>query len=180
MDAHFQIILPEIEKTITESQSYEPLLAALRMMRRLFRSKPFGVEANFMKENDRILKILKSSLQHDYSKVVSEALRVTGSFLNALRTKETSTISSSQASLAQSLYDLITVKLDKVDIDQDVKSCSIIAAANLVAVCHTVLQPMKISHIITIFSDRLQQELTRDATLKGLTMIALNESSLKS
>jgi hypothetical protein len=39
---------------------------------------------------------------------------------------------------------------------------------------------MKISHIITIFSDRLQQELTRDATLKGLTMIALNESSLKS
>jgi hypothetical protein len=42
MDKHFAEVLPEIEKTVTESQSYEPLLAALRMMRRLFRSKPFG------------------------------------------------------------------------------------------------------------------------------------------
>ncbi len=59
------------------------------------------------------------------------------------------------------------------------KSCSIIAAANLVAVCHTVLPPAKVAHIIEIFADRLKQELTRDAALKGLTMIALNESTLK-
>lgn len=104
---------------------------------------------------------------------------MTGSFLNALRAKESSTISSSQATIASNLYDLITLKLEKVDIDQDVKSCSIIAAANLVAVCHTVLSPSKINAIIKVFSDRLQQELTRDAALKGLTMIALNESSLK-
>ncbi len=117
MDKHFADILPEIEKTVQESQSYEPLLAALRMMRRLFRSKPFGAKACFLAETDRIVKVLKASLQHEYSKVVSEALRATGSFLNALRTVDTSTISSTQSGLAQSLYELIVFKLEKVDID---------------------------------------------------------------
>ena len=32
---------------------------------------------------------------------------------------------------------------------------------------------------MSIYADRLSNELTRDAALKGLTMIAINETSLK-
>jgi hypothetical protein len=56
-----------------------------------------------------------------------------------------------------------------------VKSCSIISAASLVSVCHSALAPAQVEEVLKIYQDRLGNELTRDAALKGLTMIALND-----
>ena len=111
MDMHFTQVLPELEKTLTETQSFEPLLASLKFLRRLFRSKPFGVQALFLKDTDRIFKLLLGALNHDYSKVVSEALRVTGSFLNTLRAPETAMIGKEHEKLVQPLFQVIIQKL---------------------------------------------------------------------
>jgi hypothetical protein len=65
-------------------------------------------------------------------------------------------------------------KLNKTDIDQIVKQSSILAIATSISVCYSVLLPEAISRTLQIFGDRLTNELTRDTTLKALTMIALN------
>lgn len=80
--------------------------------------------------------------------------------------------------VVQSYYTAITAKLNKVDIDQEVKSCAIIAAATVVCACHNVLSSTEISNILKIFRDRLQSELTRDAALKALCVIASNDNKL--
>ena len=124
-------------------------------MRRIFRSKPFGADARFLAEASQIMDIVLSALRHDYSKVVSEALRVTGSFVNTLRAADTATIDKKHAILVAPIHDAVTEKLRKVDIDQDVKSNSIVAAANLVSSCHSVLTMVQVDAIINIFAERL-------------------------
>jgi len=71
-------------------------------------------------------------------------------------------------------------KLNKTDIDQIVKQSSILSAATVISVCHTKLPPASVQRVLQIFADRLSSELTRDATLKALTMIALNNQESKS
>jgi hypothetical protein len=68
--------------------------------------------------------------------------------------------------------------LFKTDIDQEVKQCSIIAMANLITVCHQKLNSQQIQEITLVYNDRLQNDLTRDATLKAITKISLNQGSL--
>jgi hypothetical protein len=48
------------------------------------------------------------------------------------------------------------------------------AAATAITVCHNVISPASIQKTLQIFCDRLGNELTRDASLKALTQIALN------
>ena len=79
--------------------------------------------------------------------------------------------------MVQPLYTSIREKLVKTDIDQEVKQCSIIAMANFVTVCHKLLQKQQINEIIAVYNDRLQNDLTRDATLKAITKISLNQGS---
>lgn len=76
--------------------------------------------------------------------------------------------------MVQPFHNSITDKLNKVDIDQEVKQCSILASASLISVCHKHLSAGQKDAIYSIFNSRLSNELTRDAALKGLTMIALN------
>jgi hypothetical protein len=49
--------------------------------------------------------------------------------------------------------------------------------ASFLTVCHKNLNGQQISGIIEIYNARLQNELTRDATLKALTKIALNSNA---
>lgn len=61
--------------------------------------------------------MLIDGLKHEYSKVVSEALRVTSSFLNTLRDTKSLTIQTQYKELALPLFDGIFEKLSKTDID---------------------------------------------------------------
>jgi hypothetical protein len=62
--------------------------------------------------------------------------------------------------------------------DLDVKQQSIIAAADLVSSCYSVLNENQIQSILRSFVDRLGHELTRETALKGITLVALNETSI--
>lgn len=76
--------------------------------------------------------------------------------------------------VVQPLFDAVFEKLSKTDIDQIVKQSSIMSAATVITTCHNVLKPVHIQNTLQIFGDRLSNELTRDATLRALTMISLN------
>jgi len=86
--------MPELEKAADEAQGFDSLLAALSIMRHYFRSRDINQPAAFEASNDKIVKILDKSVNHEYSKVVSAGLRATSSYLHSLRTKPTFTIAS--------------------------------------------------------------------------------------
>ena len=115
------------------------MLNALKVLRRLFRSYKVGTQAVFHNSFNEIKAFLVQALNHEYSKVVSEGLRVSGSFLNTLRSQQTGAIDAKFSSVSGDFYTAIVNKLEKVDIDIEVKSCSILAAASLVSVCHSAL-----------------------------------------
>ena len=85
LDTHIPELFPELYNTINETTSFEPFIESLKILRRLFRTYTLGTKCNFMEHNNEILNMLIYGLKHDYSKVVSLALNVTGSFLNCLR-----------------------------------------------------------------------------------------------
>ena len=86
------MFFPELKKTIDETQSFEPVLNTLKVLRRLFRSHKPGTTAIFLNSYSDIATFLVKALNHEYSKVVSEGLRVSGSFLNTLRSPQSGSI----------------------------------------------------------------------------------------
>ena len=161
---------------MSDTSAYELILDTLIILRRLFKSGdenlPF-YQAHFQKLFDIILK----GINHEYSKVVSESLRVAGVFVNILKNPQSGEINPQYQSIVQPLYAAIRTKLQKADIDQEIKECSIISMANFICICHKVLQQNQIVEVIQIYNERLANDLTRDATLKSLTKISSNQSS---
>ena len=116
-------------------------------------------------------------MQHEYSRVVFEGLRVTGSLFYALSEPSNGTVSPANMTKLPGLVQVVYDKLCKVDIDQEVKQCAILTSAALVKSCHPHLGQQKIDSFLQVFADRLNNELTRDAALKGLTLVALNSQA---
>ena len=82
----FTEILPELEHNLQDSShSYDLVLDTLTLLRRIFRSetKEKAIK-DFQKGSEKIMKIIDFSLNHEYSKVIAEGLRVAGSFVNLL------------------------------------------------------------------------------------------------
>ena len=93
-DSSFRQVWPDLSSTIDDRSSPEPTISALNVLRRLFRSKELqdSREANFKTIASEITDFLKKAIQHEYSKVVYEGLRVSSSFLAALRNQNSATV----------------------------------------------------------------------------------------
>ncbi len=138
-----------------EKANFEPLLYTLKILKSIFKGDQTNYNRNVQKQAESIQKILIDSLNHDYSKVVASSLQAAGNFVSILRASDGS-LNKKYAPLVKPLYDAIFAKLNKVDIDQEVKTRSIIAAADLVSVCNNVLTPDEIARIMQVFADRLK------------------------
>ena len=104
---------------MNEAQSYELILDTLSIFKKLFKSDD-EKHSRFQKYYQPIFGIIGKTLQHDYAKVVSESLRVAGNFVNVLK-GQNGLIDPQFASVVQPLYVSIRQKLDKADIDQEIK-----------------------------------------------------------
>jgi hypothetical protein len=118
MEQSFSKILPEFERNMKETSNYDLILDSLTVMRRLFRSDkaPQG-SSSFHQNFKKISDIILISLNHEYSKVVSEGLRVAGSFVYILRGSDGATLDSKFDSIVGPLHKAILEKLKKTDID---------------------------------------------------------------
>lgn len=176
LDAQFNDFWPELCKTIDDRSSFEPTISSLLVLRRLFRSRKLEDAAvmNYASLHTQISDFLKKCIEHEYSKVVYEGLRVSSSFLNALRNSQTGTVDPKFASTVNQLHAIILDKLGKVNIDTDVKHCCLLTASSLISTSHPILGPQNLDKYFAVFVDRMMNELTREAALKGLTMIAAN------
>lgn len=85
-----------------------------------------------------------------------------------------------QTDIVKRLYNIIyQQKLIRQDIDQEVKQSSIIAIAQIIQIAHNQFQAAEIANIISLFGERLNNELTREATLRALTILARNKNVIK-
>jgi hypothetical protein len=166
--------LPVLEETVTEKSNSDPLLLSLKVLKSIFKGKLQN--SNYHKQASRVQNILLGALNHDYSKVVASGLQVTGLFFSTLRAQDGS-LNQNYVSLVKPFYTAVFAKLSKVDIDQDVKKRSIIAAADLVSVSNAVLSSEDIAKVMQVLTERLKQDLTRESALKAITYIVLNETS---
>lgn len=57
------------------------------------------------------------------------------------------------------------------------KQHCIIAASDLVSVCHKALESDKVGKIVELFFSFMSKDSIRETALKGLTLIALHETS---
>ena len=129
---------------------------------------------NYSAHDTAISDFLKKCIEHEYSKVVFEGLRVSSSFLNALRNAQSGTVDPKYTATVTKLNTIILDKLGRVNIDTDVKHCCLLTASSLISTAHPVLGAQTLDQYFSIFVDRMMSELTREAALKGLTMIAAN------
>lgn len=101
---HFGKILPELEKISNESgSSYELIMDTLIVLRRLFKTQDKQSLRYFQDSFQKIQAIILKAVAHDYQKVVSEALRVAGIFVNVIR-GENGLVDPKFASVVQPLY----------------------------------------------------------------------------
>ena len=175
-DESFISIWGDLSTTIDDRQSFEPTISALGVLRRLFRAKSLADARvpSFASKADEITEFLKKAVQHDYSKVVYEGLRVSSSFLNALRSADTATVGPQYQASVLKLHEIIFEKLGKVNIDTEVKHCCLLTASSLICTAHPLLGVQTLDKYYNIFAERMTSELTREAALKGLAMIASN------
>ena len=103
-------------------------------------------------------------------------MQVSGLFFSILGSAE-GNLNQAYVPILKPFYEAIFAKLSKVDIDQEVKKRSIIAAADLISVSNTVLTAEEVARIMQVLTERLKQDLTREAALKGITLIILNETN---
>ena len=61
-----------------------------------------------------------------------------------------------------------------MNIDTEVKHCCLLTASSLISTSHPILGQQVLDTYFGIFADRMTNELTREAAIKGLTMIASN------
>ena len=175
-DENFNDVWPELQKTIDDRSSFEPTISSLTVLRRMFRSKRLDEQAQptFTNSAAEITEFLKKAIEHEYSKVVFEGLRVASSFLNALRSQATATVDPRFQPQVRILNEIIVQKLGRVNIDTEVKHCCLLTASSLISTSHPILGQQVLDTYFGIFADRMTNELTREAALKGLTMIASN------
>ena len=93
-DVSFVEIWDQLKETIDNRQNYDAAISALGLLRRLFRSKTIQDQrvGQFTEKASEITEFLIKAIEHNYSKVVFEGLRVASSFLSALRSAQTGTV----------------------------------------------------------------------------------------
>jgi len=107
---------------------------------------------------------------------VASGMQVTGLFFSSLRSADGG-LNQIYVPFVKPFFAAIFAKLVKTDIDQEVKKRSIVAAADLISVCSNVLSQDEIGKIMQVLTDRLKQDLTREAALRAITLVVLKETS---
>ena len=169
LDQNFESV---IQVSVEYQSNFEPFLDSLRILKSLFKH---ATSKKILVHTNKIQTILLALLNYEYSKVVGQGPNVTGSYMVTLLNQDGSFMVQYKPIILP-LYEAVLAKLNKVDIDQKVKSLSIIVSADLVQSCHSQFTAAQIQSVVAIFLNWLSHKLTRETAFKGLTHIALSET----
>lgn len=145
VEAQISDLIPYIETCVTENNN-DYINYSLEVIKHSFKSSE-NPSTSAKMEADRISKFLTSAMNHHQARIVSETLTATGLFILQLKGPDGS-IGAEHQAVVMSLKEGIFNKLQKQDIDQEVKQNSIIAMAQLLTVSYKQLQAAEINQIV--------------------------------
>ena len=154
-------LLPEILKNLADKANVNIRFETLVMIKRLLRStaRPEIIEES----GTHLLPHIQEAIRDDYFKITAEGLRLAASFSRALPRNP---------NYVTSLFPLVFDRLNRVDIDQEVKLAAINSATAIIIASSPALRPADISRAIDILSERIKNEGTRLVCLKSFLRIA--------
>ena len=79
--------------------------------------------------------------------------------------------------MVEEVFSVVLDKLKDSSLDSEVKQVCIMTAADVVSVCHKLLGEEKVATMVNSIFDSLKFETLQETGLKGLTLIALHETS---
>eukprot|EP00357_Protocruzia_adherens_P030504 CAMPEP_0115033814 /NCGR_PEP_ID=MMETSP0216-20121206/40191_1 /TAXON_ID=223996 /ORGANISM="Protocruzia adherens, Strain Boccale" /LENGTH=1233 /DNA_ID=CAMNT_0002412403 /DNA_START=112 /DNA_END=3813 /DNA_ORIENTATION=- len=171
---HLSSLLPDLERNMEDSVSTPPLkVSTMHIIKKLLRhATNFYV---FQQHTENIVKHATSAVQSDYYKLTAEGLRVLGALCRVLRPDPENAIPDVDFNFKPYLdpiYDSIQSKLKLVDIDQEVKQSAISAISSYLARFGDQIPKSKVTESMGYLIDRLKNEVTRLATLRGFIAIS--------
>ena len=148
-------------------------LEALRLVKMML-THPTNASSDILVELPSILPELCQAVQEDWYKIIAEALRVLTKIPDLMarsNTRKEGSLVFSQT-VASSIYAAIGDRLRAHDLDQEIKECSLSAAASLLQNLHEYLTPDERDSLLSVILERLKNEITRVSALKTLSIIA--------
>ena len=128
-------ILPYIEGSVSEN-SNDLIQNSLDILKQAFRhSNPNKVSEVAKSEASRFSRFLTQVMAHSSSKVMCDAIKITGDFAMQQQSVDGKFISN-HSYMLKSLYQSISQKLALQEIDQEVKQNSIISIAQILMMSH--------------------------------------------
>ena len=121
-----------------------------------------------------LLPSLCCAVKEQWYKVIAEALRAIASvpkFYNPDDGVDDNDPATRQQ-VALQLYDAVMPLLAAHDVDQEIKECALKACACLLSSLHDSLPSEKLSHLLQLLLERLQNETTRLSAMKTVAQVA--------
>jgi len=122
-----------------------------------------------------VLPALCNAVKEDWYKIISEALRVLAVIPQLIDTQD---LDYPIADVTGQLYDAISPRLAAHDLDQEIKEYALGSAGTVLSLLHSYLSSSQKEDLLKRILERLENETTRLAALKNLSIISKSEPKL--
>lgn len=172
LSGQMELLIPCIKQAM-EDRNSSLKLETLTLLSQLMSTHQASVFQPYFSE---LIPLVLTCVKEDWYKIIAEALRVVGAIVQALRPidAESGMFQKSDFSFEPfvgAIYDTVMMRLAAHDIDQEIKECAIEAMGLIVSTLGDCMGH-KLPQVLPILMERLQNEITRAATLKALGAIA--------
>jgi cullin-associated NEDD8-dissociated protein 1 len=149
-------------------------LEALRLVRMILTYPENSAEDVLATLSDLLPELCRAA-QEEWYKITAEALRILAKLPDLILVScdiQGTGGTLSPEIVASSMYAAIENRLKAHDLDQEIKECSLLAAASLIRNFHESLPQQNCEALLYVILERLKNEITRLSALKTLSIIA--------
>lgn len=124
-----------------------------------------------------IVPVVNAAISDGYTAIKSSALRVIGALAAVLRPESSTPVEPEADALTRSMYSVALTQLKLADIEQEVKEAAIDSVSRIVARFGDILSA-EARETLPLLMERLGNEVTRQAALRGLATLAVSPSQV--
>lgn len=168
-------IFTHAKKILTDHSGTKTLkLDALCMIRNILASGTHDLH-DLRESLHVVLPSLCTAVNEDWYKIIAEALRVLAEIPRLVDAQD---LDFPAADVTSQLYDAISPRLAAHDLDQEIKEYALGSTATLLSLLHTYLSLSQKEDLLNRILERLENETTRLAALKTISIIAKSDPKL--
>lgn len=173
LDGHVASFVPGIAEALAEKAPSNLKIEALTFLKSCMSHK--SAAAVYLPHVDEISRHVIKAVNDPYYKITAEALRVTSQIIKILASSETH----DAAPQVGPLYAAIIAKLERLDVDQEVKESAIESSGLLLSLLGNKLSEDQISAVLKLLIERISNEVTFLATVQTIDLIASSKHKIE-